>query len=98
GREVADLDLAEGAGGLPGGEPERPAGVDLDPRVDVAPLGAGGEGRLVVDPAADGAIRDVEAEAVPGLVLVVDERGRLVLGGVGAAEAGEAGDGVGPSA
>jgi hypothetical protein len=90
-RSRPELDLAEGAAGLPGGEAQRLVGPRLDPRADVLLAVLDRDDLLVVDPAADHLAGDPDTEAVPGIVRILDRAGGLVLGGVHAVEAGQAG-------
>ena len=86
--ERPDLDMAQCAGGFPGGEAQRlvPAGLDAGRNSPVAMID--GDDLLVIDQATDHLVGDADAEAVPGLVLIAERAGRLVLRGVHPIEAG----------
>ena len=87
-RERPDLDMTQCNGGFPGGEAPRllPAGLDAGRNPPVAMID--GDDLLVIDQATDHLVGDADAEAVPGLVLISERAGRLVLRGVHPIEAG----------
>src|SRR5271166_3860706 len=81
-RERPHLNMTQSATAFPGGEAQRlvPAGLNAccDPPVAVRDS----DNLLFIDQASDHLVGDADTETIPGLVLIADGTGRLVLRGV----------------
>src|SRR5438105_4790668 len=98
GTQRADANVADGAGGVPGGEPERAARDALDARGNLASLGIQIDDSLGVDPCLDALRSDADAEAVPAVRVEPLFEAGVIFGSVHAIDARQAHDATAPAA
>src|SRR5438132_6848295 len=97
-RQRADADVADGAGGAPGGDAERPAQVALGADGNPLALRLQVHHLLVVDPGLNFGNGDADAHTVPAIGLELLDAAGLVLRGVGTVDARQANDAAAPAA